>query len=161
VIVDYDPSWPLRFQLERERVRGALGAHALRIEHVGSTAVPGLAAKPIVDLLVTVDDPDDERVTAPALRSAGYELKVREPGHRMFRAADRGVHVHLWRQSDPLVVRQLKFRDRLRSSPADRHAYEQLKRDLAAREWSDMNDYANAKGKLIKEILAKTDPWSP
>lgn len=133
VIVDYDWNWPARFELERDRVRAALGPMALRIEHVGSTAVPGLAAKPIVDLLVTAADPDDESVTVPALESVGYELRVREPGHRMFRTTKRDVHVHIWRDSDPEVARQLSFRDRLRQSPEDRHAYERLKRELAGR----------------------------
>ncbi len=157
VIVDYDSSWPARYQLERDRVRRALGASALRIEHIGSTAVPGLAAKPIVDLLVAVADPDDETVTATALEAAGYELRVREPGHRMFRTPERDVHAHVWAHSDPAVTRHLMFRDRLRRSPGDRDAYERLKRELAAREWADMNEYADAKGALIEAILARAD----
>lgn len=155
MIADYDPAWRERFELERARVRGALGVTALRIEHIGSTAVPGLAAKPIVDLLVTVADPDDDTVIAPALESAGYELRVREPGHRMFRTPSRDVHVHVLRECDPEVGRHLRFRDRLRSSAEDRRAYEQLKRALAERDWSDMNEYADAKGDLIEAILAK------
>jgi GrpB-like predicted nucleotidyltransferase (UPF0157 family) len=157
VIVDYDPAWPARFELERDRVRGALGAAAVRIEHIGSTAVPGLGAKPIVDLLVTVSDPDDETVLVPALEAAGYELRVREPGHRMFRTPERDVHVHLWRDSDPEVNRYLRFRDRLRDSAHDRRAYEQLKRQLAEREWTDVNEYADAKGDLIETILARAE----
>jgi GrpB-like predicted nucleotidyltransferase (UPF0157 family) len=154
VIVEYDHAWPTRFELERERVARALGASALRIEHVGSTAVPGLAAKPIVDLAVTVEDPADESIVA-ALESAGYELRVREPEHRMFRTPRRDVHVHVWRASDPEVERNLRFRDRLRESPEDRLAYEQLKRDLARRDWPDMNYYADAKGELIDAIVAR------
>jgi GrpB-like predicted nucleotidyltransferase (UPF0157 family) len=157
VIVDYDSSWPARYQLERDRVRRALGVSALRIEHIGSTAVPGLAAKPIVDLLVAVADPNDESATVSALEAAGYELRVREPGHRMFRTPGRDVHVHVWGDSDPEVTRHLMFRDRLRRSPADRDAYERLKRELAAREWADMNEYADAKAALIQEILARGD----
>jgi GrpB-like predicted nucleotidyltransferase (UPF0157 family) len=155
VIVDYDASWPARYRLERDRVRRALGAAALRIEHIGSTAVPGLAAKPIVDLLVAVADADDERVIVPALESAGYQLRVREPAHRMFRTPARDVHVHVWGHSDPEVARHLRFRDRLRQAPADRDAYERLKRELAAREWVDMNEYADAKAPLIAAILAR------
>jgi len=157
VIVDYDSGWPARYQLERDRVHRALGVSALRIEHVGSTAVPGLAAKPIVDLLVTVENPDDETATAPALEAAGYELRVREPGHRMFRSPERDVHVHVWGYSDPEVTRLLLFRGRLRRSRADRDSYEQLKRELAAREWADMNEYADAKGALIEAILARAE----
>lgn len=155
VIVDYDPSWPERYELERERLRAALGAIAIRIEHIGSTAVPGLAAKAIVDVLVTVADPDDEAATAPALEGAGYELRVRERGHRMFRTPALDVHVHVWGDSDPEVGRYLRFRDRLRGSPEDRDAYERLKRELAGREWGDMNEYADAKGALIEAILAR------
>ena len=157
VIVDYDPAWTARFVVERDRVQRALGAKARRIEHIGSTAVPSLAAKPIIDLLVTVADPDDEGIVVPALESAGYELRVRERGHRMFRTPARDVHVHIWRDSDPEVTRQLSFRDRLRRSPEDRLAYQQLKRDLATRDWTDMNDYADAKGPFIEEILAAID----
>jgi GrpB-like predicted nucleotidyltransferase (UPF0157 family) len=153
VICEYDPAWPRRFEQERARVRSALGGVALRVEHIGSTAVPGLAAKPIVDVLATVPDPDDEAAFGPALQSCGYQLRVREPGHRMFRTPERDVHIHVWADSDPAVERYLRFRDRLRVSKDDRVAYEELKRELATREWSDMNDYADAKGPLISEIL--------
>jgi len=155
-IVDYDTSWPQRFEAERERISTALGAVALRIEHIGSTAVLGLAAKAIVDLLVTVADLDDEGAFGPALVAAGYELRVREPGHRMFRTPARDVHVHVWSDLDPEVERHLRFRDRLRASASDRAAYEQLKRELARREWSDMNHYADAKSELIAEILRRS-----
>jgi GrpB-like predicted nucleotidyltransferase (UPF0157 family) len=165
VIADYDPRWPQRFEAEAVRIRRALGARALRIEHIGSTAVPGLAAKPIIDILVGVDDPDDASDLRPRLERSGYELRVREPGHLMFRTPARDVHVHVWRDSDPEVKRHLRFRDRLRSSPADRAAYEHLKRNLARREWSDMNEYADAKSGLIGAILARgrhtLDPRPP
>ena len=151
VIVDYDPAWPKRFEFERDRIRRALGDLMVRIEHIGSTSVPGLAAKPIVDVLVTVEDPADEAIVR-SMETAGYELRVREPEHRMFRTAERDVHVHIWRDSDPEVERHLRFRDRLRQSVEDRRAYEQLKRELAARDWPDVNYYAEAKGELIRAI---------
>ena len=154
VIVDYDATWPARFELERDRIQRALGTLAIRIEHIGSTSVPGLAAKPIVDVLVTAADPDHERALVPAMQCAGYELRVREPGHRMFRTREREVHVHIWRDSDPEVARYLRFRDRLRESQDDQRVYERLKRGLARRGWSDMNEYADAKGNLIEAILA-------
>jgi GrpB-like predicted nucleotidyltransferase (UPF0157 family) len=155
VMADYDAGWPGRFAVHRERVRRALGPAALMIEHIGSTAVPGLAAKPIIDVLVAVADADDESHVAPALRAAGYELRVREPGHRLFRPPDRGAHIHVWSLGDPEVARHLEFRDRLRDSPEDRRAYEALKRELARREWADMNHYADAKSPLIARILAR------
>jgi GrpB-like predicted nucleotidyltransferase (UPF0157 family) len=157
VLVDYDDRWPARFELERGRVRRALGRSVLRVEHIGSTAVPGLAAKPVIDVLVTVADPEDDGMIVPALESAGYELRVREPGHRMFRTPELDVHVHVWRDSDPEVARHMAFRDRLRRSPADRAAYEQLKRELASRAWADMNEYADAKTELIRAILQRAD----
>ena len=155
VLVEYDRGWPGRFERERRRIQNALGEAVTRIEHIGSTAVPGLAAKPIVDVLVTLAAPDDEETFASALEGAGYELRVREPGHRMFRTPTRDVHVHIWRDSDSEVGRCIRFRDRLRRSPEDRRAYEQLKRDLAKSDWADMNDYADAKGPLIEAILAR------
>jgi GrpB-like predicted nucleotidyltransferase (UPF0157 family) len=155
VIADYDSTWPRRYQHERERIWQALGSRALGIEHIGSTAVPGLAAKPVIDVLVVVEDPDDESPLVTALESTGYELRVREPGHRMFRTPERDVHVHVWARTAPEADRYLAFRDRLRRSSEDRAAYEQLKRDLASREWGDMNEYADAKGELITAIIAR------
>jgi GrpB-like predicted nucleotidyltransferase (UPF0157 family) len=154
-IADYDPAWPARFERERVRIEQALGPVAKRIEHIGSTSVPGLAAKPIVDVLVTVADPDDEAAFARGLTGLGYVLRVREPGHRMFRTPERDLHVHVWADDDPEVSRYLALRDRLRSSPEDRAAYERLKRELASREWEDMNHYADAKSELIEAILAR------
>ena len=150
VIADYDPAWPERFAAERERIRAALGDRALRIEHIGSTSVPGLAAKPIVDILVEVPSLD-----GVDLEPAGYVLRVREDGHRMFRTPGLDVHVHVWPSGSPNIASDLAFRDRLRASPEDREAYEQLKRSLATRDWPDMNHYAEAKGTLIREILAR------
>lgn len=155
VIVDYDGQWPARFELERDRIRCALGARARRVEHIGSTSVPGLAAKPVVDVLVTVADADDEAAFAGSLEDAGYVLRVREPGHRMFRTPSRNVHVHVWGDTDPEVDRHLAFRDRLRASPSDRADYQRLKRELAEREWPDVNSYAEAKGPFIASVLAR------
>jgi ribosomal protein S18 acetylase RimI-like enzyme len=107
-------------------------------------------------VLVTVLDVDDEASYGPGLQNAGYELRVREPEHRMFRTPAHDVHVHVWNEHDSEVARHLAFRDRLRESPADRLEYEQLKRSLAQREWSDMNEYADAKGPLIGAILKRS-----
>ena len=115
--------------------------------------MPGLGAKPIIDVLVTVADPDDEAAFREPLERAGYELRVREPGHRMFRTPAKDVHVHVWADGDPEVDRHLAFRDRLRGSSAERAAYDRLKRELAGRRWDDMNDYADAKGPFIEEVL--------
>jgi GrpB-like predicted nucleotidyltransferase (UPF0157 family) len=150
VIADYDPAWPRRFEAERGRIAAALGDRALRIAHIGSTAVRGLAAKPIVDILVEV-----ARLEDADLERAGYVLRVREEGHRMFRTPERDVHVHVWPTGHPDIAAQLVFRDRLRASADDRRAYERSKRELATRDWADMNHYADAKGDLIRAILRR------
>ena len=151
-IVAYDAAWADLFELHRRRLLDALGPVARRLEHIGSTAVPGLAAKPIVDIMVTVDDPEEEIAFLVALEQAGYLLRVREAGHRMFRTPERDVHVHIWRAGSEDERRHLIFRDHLRSSPADCEAYAELKRSLARR-WSDVNYYAQAKGPFIRQLV--------
>ncbi len=157
VVVDPDEAWPRRFEVLRERLLAALGTSALRVEHIGSTSVPGLAAKPIIDILVVVADSADESAYLPGLEAAGYVLRVREPDwheHRMFRTPERDVHVHVYSAGCPEVGRNLTFRDRLRRNADDRSRYERTKRELAAREWPDMNAYAEAKTEVIESIIA-------
>jgi|SRR5579871_551500 len=153
-IVAYRSEWPGRYEAERRRIARALGSSAKRIEHIGSTAVPGLASKPVVDIMVTVEDPEDEAVFREALEAAGYSLRVREPHHRMFRTPERDVHVHIWRAGGTEEQRQLLFRDHLRSSPEDRLLYEATKRSLAGK-FRDGNYYAEAKSGVIAEILGR------
>jgi len=153
-IVDSTPLWAQRFETERRRLEAALGATARGIEHVGSTAVPGLAAKPIVDIMITVTDVDDEAGYRDRLEDAGYVLRVREPGHRMFRTPQRDVHIHVWPEGGADERRHLLFRDWLRSHAEDRAEYEHTKRSLAGR-YTDMNYYAQAKTAVIESILAK------
>jgi GrpB-like predicted nucleotidyltransferase (UPF0157 family) len=152
-IVDYDPDWPARFEIERERIATALGARARRIEHVGSTSVPGLAAKPVIDVMATVDDPDDDAAFVVPLASAGYVLRAIEPGHRLFRSLARDVHVHVWRTGGDDERRQVLFRDWLRANAEDRAHYERVKRELASRTWDNSNDYADAKSDVVNEIM--------
>ena len=154
-LVAYDPAWPARYERERERIVAALGARVLAIEHIGSTSVPGLAAKPVVDIDLAVADPDDEAAFVPALEAAGYVLRVREPRHRMLRTPEHDVHVHVFAPGDEDMARDLRFRDRLRASPEDRAAYEARKRELARRDWAARQDYADAKGPLIDAIAAR------
>ena len=165
-IADYDPGWPAKFGAHAKRIAEALGATALRVEHVGSTAVPGLAAKAIVDIIVVVPDSSDESAYLPRLEAAGYILRVREPDwneHRMLRTPERDVHVHVYSAGCPEVERTLAFRDRLRRNDDDRRRYERTKRELAAREWPDMNAYAEAKTEVIESILdaAKAESETP
>ena len=158
VMVDYDPRWPEKFQKHAALLSQSLGAKALAIEHIGSTSVPGLAAKPIIDITVLVEDSRDEAAYLPALLAAGYILRVREPDwheHRMLRTPDLDVHVHIFSAGCEEVTRQVAFRDRLRSNLEDRLRYETLKRMLAKEDWPDMDAYARAKTEVVEEITAR------
>jgi GrpB-like predicted nucleotidyltransferase (UPF0157 family) len=128
----------------------------LRIEHIGSTSVPHLAAKPIIDILVVVPDSANESVYLPQLEAAGYVLRVREPDwneHRMLRTPEKDVHIHIYSPGCPEIQRNLTFRDRLRRNAEDRTRYSQIKRELAAKDWPDMNAYAEAKTEVIENIV--------
>lgn len=156
-IADYDPAWPDRFEQHARLIRAALGAAALCVEHIGSTSVPGLAAKPIVDVLLVVSDSGDEVAYLPALEEAGYQLRVRESNaheHRIVRTPERDVHVHIYSVGCPEIDRYFAFRERLRQNEADRVRYEHTKRTLAAQSWPDMNAYADAKSDVIESIIA-------
>ena len=155
VLVDYDERWPSRFQALAERVERALGMRALSIEHIGSTSVPGLAAKPIVDMLLTVADVTDEAAYVPALEAAELVLRTREPEHRMLRTPARDVHLHVYEPTHAAVRDYLDLRDWLSVDRADRELYAATKRRLAHQPWRDMNDYADAKSEVIQEVLGR------
>jgi GrpB-like predicted nucleotidyltransferase (UPF0157 family) len=157
-LVDYDPAWPQLFAREAERVRAALGDRVLLLEHVGSTSVPGLTAKPWIDMVLVVADSADEPAYVPALDAAGYVLRIREPDwyeHRMFRRSDPGVHLHVFSPHCSEVERMLLFRDHLRRNESDRRLYERTKRELARREWAYVQNYADAKASVVEEIIAR------
>jgi GrpB-like predicted nucleotidyltransferase (UPF0157 family) len=159
VVSDYDPAWPARFSVLDTRIRAALGETALAVEHIGSTSVPGLAAKPIIDVLLAVADVSDEPSYVTALEDAGFVLRVREPGHRMFRSPGKDVHIHVYEWRDEAVADYLYLRDWLRVDAADRTLYAEVKRNLAQRPWSDMNYYADAKSDVIAQILGRARVW--
>jgi GrpB-like predicted nucleotidyltransferase (UPF0157 family) len=161
VVVDYDPAWPERFRREEARIRSSLGEAALSVEHIGSTSVPGLAAKPIVDVLLVVEDSGDELSYLPALEAAGYVLRVREPDfdeHRMFRTPEKDVHLHVFSAGSPEIERYLLLRDHLRENEEDRELYARTKRELASRDWPSMQHYAEAKTGVIEGIIARAAP---
>jgi GrpB-like predicted nucleotidyltransferase (UPF0157 family) len=160
VIEEYDPAWPARFEQAKASLADALGPRALRIEHFGSTSVPGLAAKGIIDVLVEVEDVDDEAAYGPALEAHGFAIRVRQPGHRMFRTADQDVHVHVFTEGSDAARIRLLFRDWLRHDAADRRLYEDTKRTLARQEWEATNDYSDAKGNVVAEILTRAHRWA-
>lgn len=159
VIAEYDEAWPIRAADLAERVRSALGGTALTVEHIGSTAVPGLAAKPILDLLLVVHDVADEGAYVAQLEAAGLVLRVREPRHRMFRTPEKDVHLHVYAEGSPEIDAYLDLRDWLRIDRDDRNFYEATKHELAQRQWSDMNYYADAKSPVITEILGRARAW--
>ncbi len=159
-LAEYDPDWPRLFAREAARIRAALGDRALRIEHVGSTSVPGLAAKPIIDILLAVADSADEPSYLPSLEAAGYLLRVREPGwyeHRMFKGPDTDINLHVLSIGAAEIGRMLRFRDWLRASGADRDLYLQAKRGLARRTWRHVQHYADAKTAVIQEIMDRAN----
>jgi GrpB-like predicted nucleotidyltransferase (UPF0157 family) len=162
-IVPYDPAWPALFERESDRIRGALGERALRIEHAGSTSVPGLAAKPRIDVILAVADSADEAAYVPDLTAAGYRLVIREPDwfeHRVFKGPDQDINLHTFTMGSSEIDKMLTFRDWLRSHPADRDLYERTKLDLAAGTWVHVQDYADAKTEVVAQILARAG-WVP
>jgi GrpB-like predicted nucleotidyltransferase (UPF0157 family) len=157
-VVDYDPEWPRRFRREADRIRAALGERVVRLEHVGSTSVPGLAAKAIIDILLVVPDSSDEPAYLPDLEAAGYVLVIREPEwhqHRCFKGPDTNVNLHVYSRGSPEIERYLLFRDRLRDHPEDRARYQRVKRELAERDWTYVQEYADAKSEVVEEIIAR------
>jgi len=157
VIADYDATWPAQFAHEAAALRRVLGPRAFRIDHVGSTSVPGLAAKPVIDILLVVADSSDEPSYVPLLEAAGYVLRIREPGwyeHRMFNGPRTPVNVHVFSSACPEIDRMLAFRDRLLHNEDEREVYAQVKRDLSQQQWESVDDYANAKHEVVTRILA-------
>jgi len=157
-LADPDPAWADRAQSEIEDVRQALGGRAVLLEHVGSTSVPGLAAKPVLDLVLTVPDPADEAAYVPALEPLGYTLHLREPGwhqHRLLKHVDPAVNLHVFAQGSAEAERMVAFRDHLRADDADRLLYEETKRDLAGRDWAVVQDYADAKSDVVADIMRR------
>ena len=165
VIEDYNPDWPMWFAVEQAAIGAALGSRALRIEHTGSTAVPGLAAKSVIDILLLVLHTSDEQAYVPDLEAVGYTLRAREPAwyeHRfLIRRVDQGapydVNLHVFSPdlAAPEIERLLAFRDWLRTHDDDRAYYERTKRALAQRNWKYLQHYANAKGDVVGEILTR------
>lgn len=157
-LLEYDPLWPKLFDQEASRIRSVLGNQALQIEHIGSTSVPGLCAKPIIDILLVIPDSADETTYVPDLEEAGYTLHVREPNwfeHRMFKGPDTDINLHVFSKGASEVDRMLRFRDWLRSNNFDRDNYARVKRNLAQRVWRHVQHYADAKNPIIQEIMER------
>ncbi|WP_272426224.1 GrpB family protein [Polyangium jinanense] len=157
-LAPYDPRWPEQYAAEEAKIRAALGDAALVLEHVGSTSIPGLSAKPILDILLAVSDSADEDAYVPALTAQGYRLHIREPDweqHRLMKGDHPLVNLHIFTVGSKEISRMLGFRDRCRNYPEERRLYEETKRELATRTWRHVQHYANAKGEVVEAIIAR------
>jgi len=160
-LADYDPTWPAQYEAVAARIRGAIGDTAVLLEHAGSTSVPGLAAKNQIDVVLGVPDSTDEAAYVPALEEAGFEFAIREPEwfeHRLFRGRDPKVNLHVYSADCEEIGRMIAFRDWLRTHRDDRELYEREKRRLAEQHWDTVQDYADAKTEVIREIVGRALP---
>lgn len=158
LVADYDSDWPRLYEREVERVTAILGGRALQLEHVGSTSVPGLPAKPVIDMDLVVADSADEPAYLPDLLATGYRLVIREPAwyeHRSLKGPDTNINLHVFSPGCEEVARHLLFRDWLRTHADDRDLYARTKRELAGREWTYIQQYADAKSEVVAAILGR------
>jgi GrpB-like predicted nucleotidyltransferase (UPF0157 family) len=162
-LADYDPTWPVHYERVANRIRSILKDRIVLIAHVGSTSVPSLAAKPIIDIALEVPDSSDEDAYVPEMEGAGYLLRIREADwfeHRLFKGPDVNINLHTFSADCAEVDRMLIFRDWLRANESDRQLYARTKRELAARDWKYMQQYADAKTAVVKEIMAHAEATS-
>jgi GrpB-like predicted nucleotidyltransferase (UPF0157 family) len=161
-VVDYDPSWPASFASWRDEIRAHVGEFASRIEHVGSTSVPGLAAKPRIDIQVSVPDLSAEDRYVSQIEAVGAQLRSRDDLHRYFRSFPGGprvLQVHVCNIGSRWEADHLLFRDYLRSHPDDRDEYAAVKRENAVVWADDGVGYTDAKGEIILDILERATAW--
>lgn len=157
-LIPYCPEWKSMYTSEAKRVHDALGSGVMLLEHVGSTSVPGLAAKPVIDMVMAVANSSNEAAYVPALEAIGYKLRIREPiwyKHRMLIPPSISGNLHVFTIGCEEIKRMLLFRDWLRSHPEDRIVYENTKRELASRTWKYVQNYADAKSEIVQEILER------
>ena len=153
---EYDPAWTTLYEVERQKINNALNMDGIVIEHVGSTSVPGLCAKPIIDILLLVKDSSDEGSYVPDLEKAGYAMRIREPdwhGHRMLKGTEPEVNLHVFSVGCDEARRMIDFRDWLRTHEDARNLYAETKRHLVRKKWKYLQDYADAKSEVVCEIL--------
>jgi GrpB-like predicted nucleotidyltransferase (UPF0157 family) len=157
-LAEYDPDWPALYERDAARIRSILGDRVRLLEHAGSTSVPGLSAKPIIDMVLAVPDSADESAYVPTMEAAGYVLRIREPDwfeHRQFKGPDTNINLHTFSDGCPEIERMLAFRDRLRTHDEERIRYENTKRELASRQWTYVQHYADAKGEVVEGIIER------
>ena len=164
-VVPHNPRWRDEFEAEAKRVAAALGENVVAIHHIGSTAIPGIYAKPVVDFLVEVRDIAEVDGRSPAMESLGYEVlgEYGIPGRRYFRKDDReGIrthHIHAFEAGSAEVERHLAFRDYMIAHPVDAQRYSELKRKLAEEHPQSMDGYMDGKDGFIKEIDRRAAQW--
>ena len=153
---EYDDRWPVLYEREEQRIRETLKDRVVILEHVGSTSVPGLCAKPIIDIVLAVEDSADEASYVPAMEEAGYTLHIREPGwydHRLFKGVDTPINLHVFSADCEETDRMIGFRNHLRGNETARNEYAAEKRRLAQRKWKHVQNYADAKSDVIQKIM--------
>jgi GrpB-like predicted nucleotidyltransferase (UPF0157 family) len=154
----YSPEWPVIFADQAQQINSALGGLDIVVHHTGSTSVPGLRAKPIIDITMAVPDSTDEQAYLPALVGAGFDFVLREPEwfeHRLLRRDEPRVNLHVFTSGSPEIDRMLAFRDHLRVDHADRELYEATKVALAEQDWATVQDYADSKSDVVEAIIAR------
>lgn len=159
-LAPYDPAWPSMFTRLKKQIQEALEDRILLLEHVGSTSIPGLSAKPIIDMVLAVRDSSDESTYVEPLEQKGFTLRIREPAwyqHRLLKSLAPKGNLHVFSQGCEEIELMLRFRDRLRTHDEDRSDYEEKKRELAARTWKYTQNCADAKSKMVREIIARAN----
>ena len=159
-LAPYDPAWPTTYERLAAEIRAALGDKVILLEHVGSTSVPSLSAKPVIDIVLAVSNSADEAAYVSPLERLGYVLRIREPNwfnHRLLKSPAGEVNLHVFSLECEEIGRMLLFRDWLRINEPDRTFYERTKRDLAARTWKYMQNYADAKSDVVRAILSRAE----
>lgn len=153
----YDDKWPVLFEREKNRISKILKERALTIEHIGSTSVPGLTAKPIIDILLVVEDAGKEELYVNDLCEHGYILRIKEPdfeNHHMFKGPDTDIHLHVFSKGSKEIEKYLLFRNYLRLHDDARELYENTKKELAKKTWKYVQNYADAKSEVVQKILS-------
>lgn len=156
VLKPYDENWPVLFEREKQRISTILEDKALMIEHIGSTSVPGLIAKPIIDILLVVEDAGKEEDYVVDLVSHGYILRIKEPdfeNHHMFLGPDTDIHLHVFSQGSKEIEKYLLLRNYLRAHQEARELYANTKKTLAKKKWKYVQNYADAKSDVVQQIM--------
>lgn len=156
VLKPYDENWPVLFEREKQRISTILKDKALMIEHIGSTSVPGLIAKPIIDILLVVEDAGKEEDYVVDLVSHGYILRIKEPdfeNHHMFLGPDTDIHLHVFSQDSKEIEKYLLFRNYLRNHQEAKELYANTKKALAKKKWKYVQNYADAKSDVVQQIM--------